>query len=148
MLAAFRIPADAELPQLAAVVGRQDLHRHVAVAEVVGSAGEEQRAVSDGFDQLFRGGEDFDDGRAILGGEPVAAMQMVAAFEENAGFGTGGQRDLEAAALAFIVGERHRVGGGGAGALAEGEAGAANPPWPPVVRGGGRLRWLHRRSLP
>ena len=52
--------------QLAAVLGRQDLHRHVAVAEVVGGTGEEQRAVGDGLDQFFRRGEDFDDGACRL----------------------------------------------------------------------------------
>ena len=43
----------------------------------------------------------------------VAAVQVVAAFEEDAGLGAGSQRDFQAAALAFVVGERHRVGGGG-----------------------------------
>ncbi len=98
--------------QLAAVLGRQNLHRHVAVAEVVGGTGEEQRAVGDGLDQLFRRGEDFDDGAAVFGRQLVAAVQVVAAFEEDAGFGAGGERYLEAAALAFVVGERDRVGGG------------------------------------
>ena len=46
----------------AAVVGRQDLHRYVAVAEMVRGAGEEQWRVGGGFDQLLRRGEDFDDG--------------------------------------------------------------------------------------
>ena len=105
--------------QLAAVIGRQDLHRHMAVAEVVGRAGEEQRAVGDGLDQLFRRGEDFDNGRAIFGRQLVAAVQVVAAFEEDAGFGAGSERHLQATALAFVVGQRHRVGGGGIGALVE-----------------------------
>ena len=50
-------------------------------------------------------------------------LQMVAALKKDAGFGTGGQRDLEAAALAFVVGERHRVGGGGDNALIEDQHG-------------------------
>lgn len=48
--------------QRAAVGCRQDLHRHVAVAEMVGGAGKEQRGVGVRLDQLFRRGEDFDDG--------------------------------------------------------------------------------------
>ena len=77
----------------------------MAVAEVVGGAGEKQRAVGAGFDQLFRRGEDFDDGRTLLGDQSVAAVQVVAALKEDAGFETGGECDLEAAALALVVGE-------------------------------------------
>ena len=103
--------------QLAAVFVWQDLHRHVPVAEMVGGAGEEQRAVGDGLDELFRRGEDFDDGAAIFSRQPVATMQVIAAFEEDAGFGAGSERDFEAAALAVVVGEGDGVGGGGLGAL-------------------------------
>ena len=109
--------------QLAAVFGRHDLHRHMAVAEVVGGAGEEQRAGGDGFDQFFRCGEDLDDGRAVFGDQLVAAVQVVAAFEKDAGFGARSQRHLEAAALAFVVGQRDRVGGGLLGALVEDQHG-------------------------
>ena len=105
--------------QLAAVGSGQNLHRHMAVAEVVGGAGEEQRAVGDGLDQPFRRGEDFDNGRTVFRRQLVAAVQVVAALKKNAGFGAGSQLDLEAAALAFVVGERHRVGGGLLRALVE-----------------------------
>jgi hypothetical protein len=45
---------------------------------VVGGAGEEQRAVGDGLDELLGGGDDLDDGAAVLG-QPVAALQVFAA---------------------------------------------------------------------
>ena len=91
----------------------------MAVAEVIGSAGEEQWAIGDSLDELFRGGEDFDDGRAIFGNELVAAVQVVAALEKDAGFGAGRQRHPEAAALAFVVSQCHRVGGRCCGAFVE-----------------------------
>ena len=46
----------------AAVGCRQDLHRHVAVAKVVGRSCEEQGCIGGGFDQFLRRGQDFDDG--------------------------------------------------------------------------------------
>ncbi len=93
-------------------------------------------------------GADFDDGRAVFGDQLVATVQVIAAFEEDAGFSAGSERYFQAAALTLVVGQRHRVGGGGAGALVEDEAGAANTPWPPLFRGGTRLRRLNRSSLP
>jgi hypothetical protein len=64
--------------QPAAGLGGQDLHRHVAVAQVVGGAGEEQRAVGDGLDELLGGGDDLDDGAAVVGNQPVATLQVLA----------------------------------------------------------------------
>ena len=90
--------------QFAAVVGGQNLYGYVAIAEMVGGAGEEQGGVGGGFDQFFRGGEDFDDGAAVFGQELVAAVQVVAAFQEDAGFKAGGEFDFQAAAFAFVVG--------------------------------------------
>ena len=69
--------------QLATVFGRQNLHRDMPVAEVVGGAGEEQRAVGDGLDQPFRRGKDFDDGAAVFGRQFFAAVQMVAALKKS-----------------------------------------------------------------
>ena len=77
----------------------------MAVAQVVGGAGEEQRVVGDRLDQPFGRGDDFDDSGVVLGGEPVAAVQMIAAFEEDARFGPRGERHLEPAAFAFVIGE-------------------------------------------
>ena len=81
------------------------------VAKVVGGTGEELRAVGDCLDELFLRGEDFDNGRAVFGHQFVAAAQVVATLEEDAGLGAGSERYLEAAALSFVVGEGDRVGG-------------------------------------
>jgi hypothetical protein len=97
----------------------QDLHRHMPVAEVVGGAGKEERRVGDDFNQFFRRGEDFDDGIAFFGQQSVAVVQVVAAFEEDAGIPPRGQSDFQAAAFAFVVDEGDGVGGWALGAAVE-----------------------------
>jgi len=109
--------------QLATVVGGQDLHRYVAIAKVVGGAGEEQRTVGDGFDELFRRGENFDNGRAVICCQLVTPLQVVAPFEEDACLAAGSERHLQAAALAFVVGERDGVAGGGRSASVQDQHG-------------------------
>ena len=54
-----------------------DLHRHVAVAEMVGGAGEELGIAGDGLDQFFRRGQDFDHRATILGRQSVAERRQL-----------------------------------------------------------------------
>ena len=57
-------------------------------------------AVGNGFDELLRRRKDFHHGEAVFGDQAVATHQMLAPFEEDAGFLAGGQFDAQAAAFA------------------------------------------------
>ena len=98
---------------------RNDLYRDVAIAQMIGRAGKEQGGIGNGFDQFFRGGDDFDNAAAVFGQQSVAAVQMVAAFQENAGFGARSESHTQAAAFAFVVGQRDAVAGGLVGSSVE-----------------------------
>ena len=98
--------------------------------------GDERGVAGDGLDQFFRRGQDFDHRATILGRQSVAAVQIGAAFEENSGLATGGQGDLEAAALAFVIGEGDGVGGIFGGFAGEDDQAGINPSRTPLIRGG------------
>ena len=90
--------------QDATAVRGQNLYRHMAIPQVIGRTGKQQGRIGDDLDQLFGRCDDFDHRSAILRKQPIAPMQVIAALQENTGLGARGERHLETAAFAFVVG--------------------------------------------
>ena len=86
---------------------------------MIGGTGKEQRRVGCSLDQFLWRGDDLDDCRSFFGQQSIATVQMIAAFEEDAGFASRCKGHLQSAALAFVVDEGDRVGSGEGSSLVE-----------------------------
>ncbi|KAI3491523.1 hypothetical protein L1887_44144 [Cichorium endivia] len=94
---------------IAQLAGR-DLQRHVAVAQVVAGAGEQERIGAAHHGNRLRGGDHFDDLAAVVGRQQVAPAQQQAARQHQPCFATVVQRYAGAAFHPHV--NRQRDAGG------------------------------------